>query len=56
MLFEKIISNQDSETVLEFKGWHFSFPNSPDYAYLANEEKLVIHNTRENKSQSLCSL
>lgn len=38
----KLIHNQDSEIVLEFKGWLFSFPNSPDYEFLANEEKLTI--------------
>lgn len=42
MLIEGIIRNNETEIVLQFKEWEFSFPNSPDYEYLANEDKLII--------------
>lgn len=42
MLAEKIIHNQESEVLIKFKEWVFSFPNFPDYEYLANDDKLVI--------------
>jgi hypothetical protein len=42
MLAEKIISDNGSELILYFKEWTFGFPNSPDYEFLANDEKLII--------------
>lgn len=42
MLAENIISDTETESFFHFKDWNFSFPNSSDYEYLANEEKLII--------------
>lgn len=42
MLAEKIIPDNVSEKMIQFKEWTFSYPNSPDYEVLSNEDKLVI--------------
>lgn len=42
MLAEKIITDGASEKLIEFKEWNFSYPNSPDYEALSNEDKLII--------------